>query len=68
MAVVMVESGYRNVRSCYLRNMGTDPDTGIQEDVWTLFDECGRKCVCAYNRSALFFWVAENEIELVTIH
>ena len=71
MAVVMCEGGYRNVKAVYMRNTGPDEmasEYGLTDDVWTLFDVEGRKCVCAIERSTLFFWAAERDIQLVTVH
>jgi hypothetical protein len=71
MAVVFVEGGYRNVRACYMRNIGPHPiasEFGFDGETWQLFDEDGRKCVCAFERAPLFFWAAEHDIELVTLH
>lgn len=71
MAVVMCEGGYRNVKSVYMRNTGPDAflaEYGLSDDLWTLFDEDGRKCICASDRNRLFFWVSEHEIKLVTVH
>lgn len=71
MSVVMVEGGYRNVSSVYLRPTTTDQtlvDAGLPEGNWTLFDEEGRKCICAVERSKFFFWVSEHDIELITVH
>ncbi len=59
MTVVRVEGGYRNVKAVYMRQTPTD---------WTLFDLEGRKCICAADRGRLFFWVTENDIELVQVH
>lgn len=70
MAIVLVEGGYRNVKTVYMRNTGPDPmlvEVGLPEDIWTLFDEDGRKCICASDRSRLFYWVHDHEISLVTV-
>lgn len=71
MAVVMCEGGYRNVKAVYMRKTKTADmiaEAGLPDTDWTLFDPEGRKCICAFERNKLFFWVAEHGIELVTVH
>lgn len=58
--VVLAEGVYRNVETCYRRRL---PDRG-----WVLFDDNGRECLRSPDLSVLFFWAAENEIAIVTIH
>ncbi len=55
-----------------MRNTGPDPIAteiaGITDDAWALFDEDGRKCICAFERAPLFFWANKHDIEVVTLH
>lgn len=70
MTVVLVEGGYRNVSACYMRRTQTAPDVaalGFGQHDWTLFDEDGRKCVCAFEKAPLFYWAHEHDIEVVTV-
>ena len=71
MAVVMCEGGYRNVKAVYMRNTGPDDlmlEYGLDGDMWTLFDEDGRKCICAWDRGRLFYWADTNYIKILTVN
>lgn len=70
MPVVLVEGGYTNIDEVYMRKTKTSDavrEAGLGEDDWTLFDPDGRKCVCAFDRSALFFWAHEREIKVIVV-
>lgn len=70
MAIVMCEGGYRNVKAVYMRRTKSNPivvEAGLPEMDWTLFDLDGRKCICAFDKSRLFYWAHEHEIEIVTV-
>jgi hypothetical protein len=69
--MAVVEGGYRNVKTVYMRKLPADPvydGLGLPDEHYVLFDEDGRKCVCAFDRSWLFYWAIEHEIVLVTVH
>lgn len=71
MAVVMCEGGYRNVKAVYMRKTGPDAflaEYGLSDDLWALFDEDGRKCICASDRSRLFYWADTNYIKILTLN
>lgn len=70
MPMVMVEGGYRNVEAVYMRKLPSDEQSvavGLPDQHYVFFDEDGRRCVCAFDRSELFYWAAEREIVVITV-
>lgn len=65
---VLCEGGYRDIDEVYMartKSHQIEIDAGLPAEGWTLFDTEGRKCVCAFDRNTLFYWITNNEIKLL---
>ena len=71
MPKVMCEGGYREVAEAYVVRLPADEyhrEAGLSDDIWTVFDANGLKCVCSTNRSTVFHWATNNDIKIVARH
>jgi len=53
----------QDVTEAYIRETKIDGD-----QAWVLFDDEGNAVACSFDRSNLFFFAADYQIQLVTVH